>query len=71
MPIGTTMSVEDMVAYVRVKRRGDKNYYYLVESKREGRKVTQHIIAYLGTKPPSEEEIGPILRRIRDEKNKL
>ena len=54
------------MAYVRTKRRGRKLYYYLVESKREGDKVRQRVIRYLGTKPPTEEE----LKNIRKEVNR-
>lgn len=52
------------MAYVRTKRRGRKLYYYLVESKREGDKVRQRIIRYLGTKPPTEEELKNILKEV-------
>jgi len=37
------------MAYIRAKKRGDKTYYYLVEGKREGKKVRQKVIKYLGT----------------------
>jgi len=50
--------------YVRVKRRGDKNYYYLVQSKREGKKVRQHIIRYLGTQRPTKEQQEAIIREV-------
>lgn len=50
--------------YVRVKRRGDSNYYYLVESKREGKKVRQHILRYLGTKRPAKEQQEAIIREV-------
>ena len=52
------------MAYVRTKRRGRKLYYYLVESKREGDKVRQRVIRYLGTKPPTEEELKNILKEV-------
>ena len=58
------MLVESKMPYVRVKRRGQKVYYYLVESKREGTKVRQRIIRYLGTKPPTEEELENILKEV-------
>ena len=41
----------ETMAFVRVKRRGDKSYYYLVENKREGKKVRQKVLKYLGTTP--------------------
>jgi len=50
--------------YVRVKRRGDRNYYYLVQSKREGKKVRQHIIRYLGTQRPTKEQQEAIIREV-------
>ena len=58
------MLVEGKMPYVRVKRRGQKVYYYLVESKREGTKVRQRIIRYLGTKPPTEKELENILKEV-------
>ena len=57
------------MAYVRAKPRGQRVYYYLVESKRDGKKVRQRIIRYLGTKPPQGEELQNILKEINDEKN--
>ena len=50
--------------YVRAKHRGQKAYYYLVESKREGNKVRQRITRYLGTKPPTEEELENMLKEV-------
>lgn len=37
------------MAYIRAKKRRDKTYYYLVEGRREGKKVKQKVIQYLGT----------------------
>jgi len=48
--------------YVRAKRRGQKVYYYLVESKREGKKVRQKVIRYLGTELPTKEQIETMRR---------
>ena len=53
------------MAYVRTKRRGQRVYYYLVESKREGDKVRQRVIRYLGTKPPAKEELETILKEVK------
>jgi len=39
------------MAYVRAKKRGDKTYYYLVEGRREGDRVRQRVLKYLGTSP--------------------
>ena len=58
------MLVEGKMPFVRAKWRGQKSYYYLVESKREGNKVRQRIIRYLGTKPPTEDELKNILKEV-------
>ena len=52
------------MAYVRVQKRGDKLYYYLVESKREGKKVHQRTMRYLGTEKPEKTEIERIVADI-------
>jgi hypothetical protein len=62
--MGTTIWAESQMAYVRAKRRGDKTYYYLVESKREGKRVRQQIIRYLGTKLPTKEQLENILKEV-------
>jgi len=35
--------------FIRANRRKNKVYYYIVESEREGKKVKQKIILYLGS----------------------
>jgi hypothetical protein len=41
---------ENMMAYIRTKKIKGKNYYYIVEGKRdEEGKVKQKVIQYLGT----------------------
>ena len=57
------------MAYGRAKPRGQRVYYYLVESKREGKKVRQRVLRYLGTNPPTGEELQGILKEVNDEKN--
>jgi len=64
--LGTTIEVE--VAFVRVKRQGNRSYYYLVESRREGPKVRQKVIKYLGATPPTKEELEAMLWNMRREK---
>ena len=54
------------MAFVRVKRFGNREYYYLVEGKREGKKVRQKVIKYLGTERPTKEQIETMIRRIND-----
>jgi len=51
------------VAFVRVKRQGNRTYYYLVENKREGKKVRQKVIKYLGIEPPTKEQIEIMMRQ--------
>jgi len=48
-PPGTTM---ESMAFIRAKVSRGKTYYYLVENRREGKKVRQKVLKYLGTKPP-------------------
>lgn len=62
--MGTTIVTGVKVPYVRVKRRGNRTYYYLVESKREGKKVRQRVIRYLGTRPPMKDELETILKEV-------
>ena len=50
------------MAFVRIKRKGDRIYYYLVESKRDGKKVRQKVIKYLGTELPTKEQIETMRR---------
>ena len=50
------------MAFVRTKRQGNRVYYYLVESKREGKKVRQKVIRYLGTELPTKEQIETMRR---------
>ena len=51
------------MAFVRGKRQGSRTYYYLVESKREGNKVRQKVIKYLGVQLPTKEQIEAMRRQ--------
>ena len=42
---------------MRTKRINGRTYYYLVESRREGKRVRQKVLKYLGAEPPTREEI--------------
>jgi len=53
------------MAFVRTKRIKNRTYYYLVESRREGNRVKQKVIKYLGAQMPTKEQIETILRRKR------
>jgi hypothetical protein len=35
--------------FIRANRRKNKVYYYVVESEREGKKVKQRVLLYLGS----------------------
>lgn len=35
--------------FIRANRRKNKVYYYIVESKRKGKKVKQKVLLYLGS----------------------
>jgi len=50
------------MAFVRTKRIGNKDYYYLVENYREGKKVKQRVIRYLGINPPTKEQLEAMRR---------
>ena len=50
------------MAFVRTKRQGNRVYYYLVENRREGKKVRQKVIKYLGTEAPTKEQIETMRR---------
>jgi len=50
------------MAFVRTKQKGNRTYYYLVESKREGNKVRQKVIKYLGAERPTKEQIETLRR---------
>ncbi len=50
------------MAFVRAKRQGNRTYYYLVENHRDGKKVRQKVIKYLGTEMPGREQIEDMQR---------
>jgi hypothetical protein len=60
-------SGEEM-AYIRVQKRGKRRYYYLVKSEREGNKVRQKVLQYLGTSRPSKEDLDTIMDGIRNKR---
>ncbi len=45
------------MAFVRAKRQGNRTYFYLVENHRDGKKVRQKAIKYLGTEMPTKEQV--------------
>ncbi len=58
------------MAFVRAKRQGERTYYQLVKSRREGKRVRQRVIVHLGPYPSVEEAIagyGKRADRARDE----
>jgi len=42
-----------MSQYLRADKKGNKIYWWLVESHREGKKVVQKRLKYCGTKKPT------------------
>jgi hypothetical protein len=46
------------MAFVKTIKRGERTYYYLVESIREGKRVRQRYLKYLGTEKPFSIEEG-------------
>jgi hypothetical protein len=51
--------------FVRTKKIGNKEYYYLVESYREGKQVKQRVLRYLGKDKPSPEALRRIISEVR------
>jgi len=51
------------MAYVREKKVKGRNYYYLVKSVREGGRVRQVNLEYLGPKKPSRRHIKELRKR--------
>jgi len=51
------------MVYVRVKEIKGNKYYYLVKSKREGSRVRQITLEYLGAEQPDEKVIKSIKRK--------
>jgi len=58
------------MAYIRVQKRGNRRYYYLVKSEREGNKVRQKVLQYLGTSKPLKEDLDTIIYGIRNNKKR-
>ena len=52
------------MTYVRAKTIKGQIYYYLVESQREGDKVRQRVIKYLGKERPSAKELERIFKQL-------
>lgn len=50
--------------FVRSKKQGSREYYYLVENHREGKKVRQKVIRYLGKSKPSPEALQRIISEV-------
>ena len=52
------------MAFVRAIKRGTRVNYYLVESIREGNKVRQKNLKYMGTEKPSPEKVATVLKEL-------
>lgn len=59
------------MSFIRVKRIRNNTYYYLVRNKREGKKVRQKVIKYLGTEPPTGKRLEEIKKIVEDFEKKL
>jgi len=46
------------MAYIRTKKIKGRTYYYLVKSVREGDRIRQVMLEYLGTEKPDTEKTG-------------
>jgi hypothetical protein len=51
------------VTYLRTKKIKGNTYYYLVRSVREGKKVRQIMVAYLGPEKPDGEEVRRLKKK--------
>jgi len=51
------------MVFVRGKHQGNRTYYYLVENHRDGKKVKQKVIKYLGTEMPTQEQLEDMRRK--------
>jgi hypothetical protein len=54
------------MAFVRVQKRGNRVYYYFVQTHREGKKVRQNVLKYLGTAPPGPDELERLKEEFKD-----
>jgi hypothetical protein len=58
------------MAYARAIKRGKRTYYYLVEGIREGNKVRQKHLRYMGIAKPSPEAVQRAIAEIKGVKPK-
>jgi len=59
------------MAFIRGKRKKDCVYYYVVENVREGGKVRQNVLAYLGKCPTIEAAISYWTEYLKEMKSKV
>lgn len=59
------MPIIRMTMFIRVKKFDKREYYYLVEGYREGGKVKQRVIKYLGKEKPTPGELEEIIKGIK------
>jgi len=53
------------MAFVRAKKFNGRTYYYLVENRREGKRVRQKVLQYLGSEKPSPQAIDRMLKETK------
>ena len=63
--LGTTGVI--IMSFIRTKNIGGNEYFYLVENKREGEKVKQTVLKYLGTTKPDKKELELIIKKEKEE----
>ena len=50
--------------FIRSKRQGGREYFYLVENYRENKKVKQRVVRYLGKVAPAPGELRRIMKEV-------
>ena len=50
--------------FIRSKRQGGREYFYLVENYREKKKVRQRVVRYLGKVAPAQGELRQIMKEV-------
>lgn len=56
--------------FIRAKiRNGKKIYWYLVENRGDGDKVSQRVVRYLGTAKPSPKVIADVIAAVNHDSN--
>ena len=65
MTMGEVSTTINSMSYIRKKIVKGKEYWYLCKSVREGSKVRQEIIKYIGTQKPSPQEVENLKKGVK------